>query len=327
MKKTIIIILIGMLFRCYSIADNPVVVMQTVFGDIAVELFESQAPVTVDNFLHYVNSGFFNDTVIHRIVVAPQSSISIVQGGGYVVSGYTIYSKSPDRGPIINESYNGLSNLRGTIAMARTSDPNSATSQFYFNQTDNTYLDKANNPDGYGYCVFGQVVYGMEVVDTMADIETFYINPSLQNFPIPIITIAWAFEAPEEYRFQSFAAGSDYWLAADFNYDGIVSHWDLHTFASSWLQEDSLGDLPVEGLVDFAEFAVFANSYMATSPWKRFAPGDVNNNMIVNFDDFALLAKDWQKNEPELQGDLNLDDEVNWEDFERFAYDWLRQQN
>jgi parallel beta-helix repeat protein len=135
---------------------TPKVVIETIVGDITIELFPTQAPITVNNFLQYVNSGFYDGLIIHRIT--KNATFKIVQGGGYEPGG--IYKSEGLRPPIINESHNGLSNLRATVAMARTSDPNSATSQFYINVTNNTSLDS-----GDGYCVFGQVISDMNIVD------------------------------------------------------------------------------------------------------------------------------------------------------------------
>ena len=137
--------------------NTPKVVIETIAGDITIELFPSKAPITVNNFLQYVNSGFYDGLIVHR--VTKTATFKIVQGGGYELGG--IYKSEGLRSPIINESHNGLSNLRATVAMARTTDPNSATSQFYINVTNNTFLPTLAD----GYCVFGQVITGMEIVD------------------------------------------------------------------------------------------------------------------------------------------------------------------
>jgi parallel beta-helix repeat protein len=138
---------------------TPKVVIETILGDITIELFPTQAPVTCNNFLQYVNSGFYDGLIFHRAI--PNF---MIQGGGYKPGG--ILKSEGLRPPIINESYNGLKNLRATVAMARTNDPNSATSQFYINVTTNPFLDYHDpNGDGFGYCVFGQVVSGMDIVD------------------------------------------------------------------------------------------------------------------------------------------------------------------
>ena len=145
-------------------ADNPRVLLETNMGNIVIELFEDEAPITVANFLDYVNSGFYDGLIFHRVI-----QNFMIQGGGFDVN--LQYRQGGD--PIENESYNGLSNLRGTIAMARTSDPHSATSQFFINHANNPGLDKDYlYGDGWGYCVFGQVESGMDVVDAIAALQT-----------------------------------------------------------------------------------------------------------------------------------------------------------
>lgn len=307
-------------FICH--ADNSCVVMRTTFGDIIIELFQTDAPITVENFLHYVTTGFYDETCIHR--VDNNSSFSIIQGGGYNVIGYTIYIKTPDREPIVNESYNGLSNLRGTIAMARTTDPDSATSQFFINHEDNTLFDKANYADGYGYCVFGRVIHGMDVVNIIANSPNYWISQQFQNFPIPVITIQRVFELPDGFMTLDFKGTGHYLLEADFNYSGIVDNWDLRTLADRWLTEDTLGDMPVDGIINFPEFAGLAKSWQRTSVWKRVYPADINYNNKVNFKDYALLVSDWGKEGTELYGDINLDGTVDYADIAYLADDWLK---
>ena len=149
---------------------TPKVVIETTFGDITIELFPAQAPITCNNFLQYVNSGFYDGLMIHR--VTNSTTFEIMQGGGYYLENSSLQFKSEGlRPPIINESYNGLSNLRATVAMARTNDPNSATSQFYINGTNNTSLD--HTPASAGYCVFGQVISGMNIVDQILQSPIF----------------------------------------------------------------------------------------------------------------------------------------------------------
>lgn len=135
-------------------AAHPQVLLKTTAGDIRVELYPEKAPKTVANFLGYVKSGQYTDTVFHRVIQG-----FMIQGGGFTTS----YQEKPTRAPIPLESRNGLKNLAGTIAMARTSDPNSATAQFFINTVDNAGLDYPQ-PDGNGYAVFGKVVSGMDVV-------------------------------------------------------------------------------------------------------------------------------------------------------------------
>jgi peptidyl-prolyl cis-trans isomerase A (cyclophilin A) len=135
-------------------AAFPQVLLKTTNGDIRLELYPDKAPKTVENFLDYVKSGQYNGTIFHRVIPG-----FMIQGGGYTVS----YQEKPTRAPIPIESRNGLKNAAGTIAMARTGDPNSATDQFFINTVDNPGLDYPN-PDGNGYAVFGKVVSGMDVV-------------------------------------------------------------------------------------------------------------------------------------------------------------------
>ena len=143
---------------------NPMVVFTTSLGDIKVELFPDKAPVTMKNFLEYVRSGYYDGTVFHRVIPG-----FMIQGGGMDKD---IRDKGGQRPPIKNESSNNLSNTLGTLAMARTPDPNSATAQFFINVKDNKFLDKAQAQDGFGYCVFGKVIEGMDVVDKIKDVKT-----------------------------------------------------------------------------------------------------------------------------------------------------------
>jgi peptidyl-prolyl cis-trans isomerase A (cyclophilin A) len=136
--------------------DRPVVVLDTTAGRITLELDRARAPITVDNFLKYVDSGFFDGLVFHRVIPG-----FMIQGGG--MNEQMQEKTEGARPPIVNEAKNGLSNARGTICMARTSDPNSATAQFFINTVDNAGLDFPN-PDGNGYTVFGKVTAGMDVV-------------------------------------------------------------------------------------------------------------------------------------------------------------------
>jgi cyclophilin family peptidyl-prolyl cis-trans isomerase len=161
-KKLISVFIIGLFLVVPSWAEAPVVELETNFGDIVIELFDANAPVTVANFLMYVKSGFYDGLIFHRVI-----KDFMIQGGGYD----TNLNKPDPCEPIISESNNGLSNLRGTVAMARTSDPNSATSQFYINVVDNNYLDY-NDINDVGYCVFGQVISDMNVIDRIAHLPT-----------------------------------------------------------------------------------------------------------------------------------------------------------
>ncbi|UCG53809.1 MAG: peptidyl-prolyl cis-trans isomerase [Candidatus Latescibacterota bacterium] len=143
---------------------NPVVVMQTSFGEITIELYPDKAPNTVKNFMWYVDKKFYEGLIFHRVIPT-----FMIQGGGFTKD----MAKKQPNPPIKNEADSGLSNERGTIAMARTGEPHSATSQFFINVKDNKALDfKAKNPQGWGYCVFGKVIEGMDVVDEIRDVKT-----------------------------------------------------------------------------------------------------------------------------------------------------------
>ncbi|MDX1555058.1 MAG: peptidylprolyl isomerase [Xanthomonadales bacterium] len=158
-------------------SSNPRAVIHTSMGDITLELFAQEAPVTVENFIAYANDGFYNGTVFHRVI-----SHFMIQGGGLTADLKT----KPTADPIVNESSNGISNGRGTVAMARTSDPDSATSQFFINVQDNPNLD--NRPMAPGYTVFGKVVGGMEVVDEIRFVETTS-NPPYHDVPVEPVVI------------------------------------------------------------------------------------------------------------------------------------------
>ncbi|MFO7603126.1 MAG: peptidylprolyl isomerase [Gammaproteobacteria bacterium] len=133
-------------------------------GTIVLELDAAKAPATVENFLQYATEGFYNGTIFHRVIKG-----FMIQGGGMEPG----MKEKTTRAPIKNEADNGLSNARGTIAMARTPDPHSATAQFFINAKDNTFLDfRSATADGYGYCVFGKVVEGMDVVDAIEAVTT-----------------------------------------------------------------------------------------------------------------------------------------------------------
>ena len=142
-------------------AENPRVLMKTTDGDITIELFAGKSPITVENFLRYVDDGHYDGTVFHRVI-----SNFMIQGGGFDAE----LKEKETRDPIVNESKNKLHNTRGTLAMARTSDPDSAAAQFFINQRSNLRLDWSGGKDGY--TVFGEVVEGMQVVDIISLTDT-----------------------------------------------------------------------------------------------------------------------------------------------------------
>lgn len=162
-------------------AARPVVVVETSAGTFEVELFPDKAPVTVGNFLAYVDDGFYDGTIFHRVIEG-----FMIQGGGYDAE----KQKKPTREPIKNEADNGLKNATGTIAMARTSVPDSATSQFFINVEDNEFLDfQSPTPTGYGYAVFGEVVSGMDVVSAIENTPTENAGGAFKNIPTETVVI------------------------------------------------------------------------------------------------------------------------------------------
>jgi peptidyl-prolyl cis-trans isomerase B (cyclophilin B) len=159
-----ILILIFCLTGPAVAADKPQVVMETSKGVVVIELYAQKAPITTANFLAYVQGGFYDNTIFHRVIRG-----FMIQGGGLTAD----MRKKPNREPIRNEADNGLKNIAGTIAMARTGDPHSATAQFFINVKDNPFLDhRANTPRGWGYCVFGRVIKGMDVVHAIENVPT-----------------------------------------------------------------------------------------------------------------------------------------------------------
>lgn len=160
------------------------VVIDTSLGSFTLALDSERAPKTVANFLSYVDSGHFTGTIFHRVIDG-----FMAQGGGYTES----YERKSTSAPVENEADNGLKNLRGTVAMARTSDPHSATAQFFVNVKDNASLDhKGKNDSGWGYTVFGQVTAGMDVVDRIKSVKTGAAGPFTKDAPIEPIVITGA---------------------------------------------------------------------------------------------------------------------------------------
>ncbi len=179
--KTRLAIAFGTLF--FALASAPALAQKvrlaTSQGDIVVELERDKAPKTVENFLQYVKDGHFDGTIFHRVI-----DNFMIQGGGMKAD----MSEKPTRAPIPLESRSGLTNLRGTLAMARTMAPNSATAQFFINVKDNPFLDQANSRDGNGYAVFGKVVEGMDVVDKIKAVAVAD-KAGQQNVPVSPVTI------------------------------------------------------------------------------------------------------------------------------------------
>ncbi len=161
-------------------AENPHVLLNTSMGEIEIELEAEKAPVSVKNFLEYVESGFYDDTVFHRVIPG-----FMIQGGGFGEG----LNRKKTREPIKNEADNGLHNVRGTLAMARTQSVDSATSQFFINHRDNDFLDHGSRD--FGYAVFGKVVRGMDVVDQIAQVPTGN-RSMMQNVPLTPVKIVSA---------------------------------------------------------------------------------------------------------------------------------------
>ncbi|HRL77332.1 MAG TPA: peptidylprolyl isomerase [Candidatus Accumulibacter phosphatis] len=177
MSRKIIVALAGALLSG-AVGAAPTVEMRTSMGRIVIELDSAKAPKTVQNFVQYVNEGLYNGTVFHRVIPG-----FMIQGGGFTVD----MEQKPAPRKVENEAKNGLRNDRGTIAMARTADPHSASSQFFINHRDNGALNHPS-PDGWGYTVFGRVTEGLEVVDKIARVPTG--NRAMhQNVPLEPVTI------------------------------------------------------------------------------------------------------------------------------------------
>ena len=162
--KKLLLLALGLLMNFSVHAANPQVEMKTSMGMITIELYADKAPKSVANFLQYAKDGFYDGTIFHRVIDG-----FMIQGGGFTPD----MQQKPTNAPIKNEADNGLKNTRYTLAMARTNDPHSATAQFFINVADNGFLDfKSPTGNGWGYCVFGKVVEGTEVVDKIKDVAT-----------------------------------------------------------------------------------------------------------------------------------------------------------
>jgi peptidyl-prolyl cis-trans isomerase B (cyclophilin B) len=158
--------------------ERPIVLIETSSGDMLVELYPDKAPATVENFLAYVDEGFYENTIFHRVI-----KDFMIQGGGLSMR----LEEKKTRPPVKNEAGNGLKNLRGALSMARATDPHSATAQFFINTVDNPELDySAPTVEGYGYCVFGQVIEGMDVV---AKIEKHKVKAMGEHEALPVDSI------------------------------------------------------------------------------------------------------------------------------------------
>lgn len=182
MRVSILSLIVFILFSQISLAsDRPQVMLETSMGTVVVELYRDQAPKTVKNFLNYVESQFYDDFIFHRVI-----KDWVIQTGAFDKD----MVEYETNGPIRNEAANGLKNERGTLAMARYSDPHSADSQFYINLSDNHSLNhKARTMTDYGYCVFGKVIDGMDIVDAIGQVETHEID-GFEDVPVePVLLI------------------------------------------------------------------------------------------------------------------------------------------
>ena len=184
MKKLLLLALLSLVATgATAEGDAPRVVLETSKGTIVVEVYPDKTPKTVENFLAYVESGFYDGTIFHRVIPG-----FMIQGGGYTPD----MRLKPTRAPIPNEADLGLPNDAGTIAMARKGDPHSATAQFYFNTVDNDYLNHtAKTPQGWGYTAFGRVVEGMEVVEAISAVPTT-VKERMRNVPAEPVFIVKA---------------------------------------------------------------------------------------------------------------------------------------
>lgn len=305
-------------------AQNPHVVLETNFGDIVIELYPDAAPVTVDNFLGYVNSGFYDGILFHRVI-----DDFMIQGGFFCVINNTPDVHMPGD-PIVNEGDNGLSNVRGTISTALGDGPDTATSQFFINHKDNLHLDH-DFPDGngYGHCVFGAVVEGLDVVDAIAKTPTYDYSPwfgdAFKNFPDgPLVIINLAYELPNSFSHSSnlilngridledFAMFAVHWLdntcdssngfcdGADMDYSGQVDIADIVMFSNHWAHpagyETRFSDLYYDNTVDLADLWVFMLNWLDTgcNPDNNYCDqADINHDGTVDFTDYALLSNNW----------------------------------
>lgn len=178
MKK--LFIATSLILSSGSLFANTLVDMKTSMGTIEIELYDDQAPISAKNFENYVKSNFYSGTIFHRVIPG-----FMIQGGGMDVN----MIEKTTKAPIVNEASNGLKNTRGTLAMARTSDPNSATSQFFINVADNTFLNRSQMDAGYA--VFGKVTKGMNIVDKIVSVPTgnYGMHQNVPKQPIKIISV------------------------------------------------------------------------------------------------------------------------------------------
>jgi len=180
-KFFLAIFILSLTSHAYCNQESPMVKMRTNQGTIIIQLDSERAPKTVANFLRYVKEGFYDGTIFHRVI-----NNFMIQGGGFTPD----YQQKPTHEPIANEAHNGLKNVAGSIAMARTSDPNSATAQFFINVKDNHFLDYTDSTiRGWGYAVFGKVLEGMEIVNKIKEVKTGGNGPFKKDVPLSAVVI------------------------------------------------------------------------------------------------------------------------------------------
>ncbi|MBM4069685.1 MAG: peptidyl-prolyl cis-trans isomerase [Planctomycetes bacterium] len=237
---------------------NPIVVVDTTHGKFKLELFAGKAPVTVRNFLRYVDNKFYDGLIFHRVI-----DNFMIQGGGHTAD---MKEKKATHKPIINEASNGLSNARGTIAVARMVQPNSGTTQFFINVKDNAYLDQARAADKQGYAVFGKVIDGMDVVDTIKKVPTGN-RGALQNVPLEPVVIR-SMRRASEFALAiagSLRAGKTFTITAHLEFPGSGQALTLELppgverIEGKEMQPVAVGDGP--GLVLWKARALKAGSY------------------------------------------------------------------
>jgi cyclophilin family peptidyl-prolyl cis-trans isomerase len=283
-KFKLLILLILSAFAGICSAVNPQVTLHitgAVTGDIVLEIYADKAPITAANFLNYVRTGFYDGLIFHRVVV---TNYYVIQGGGFDAN---LNYRTPGD-PIINESSNRLSNVRGTIAMARLPQADSATSQFFINQQNNTwdYGSPVYGVAQVGYCVFGRVISGMDVVDAIAALPTSTQN-NMPNVPDDDVVIHAnvTLEAPV-----CALAGQ-----GDINGDCIVDLLDFMILAQHWLYGKIAADIDVDGKVNFDDYMILSSHWMeqncAAPNW--CAGTDINKNGLVDTPDVLMLAERW----------------------------------
>jgi cyclophilin family peptidyl-prolyl cis-trans isomerase len=316
-QRVFLFFLAGVGSLCLA-APHPRVVLETNFGNITIELFPEKAPITVDNFLDYVNSNFYDGLVFHRVIDG-----FMIQAGAYYIEDFTIYPKPPTYGPIINESNNGLRNVRSTISTALSDGADTATSQFFINHVNNPHLDYPN-VNGYGHCVFG-VVESMDVVDSIALVEVCYFSLALTHFPCnPPVVINQAYVLPcdESYcsdmasagriGFEDFAMVASRWLDTscgsannfcdeiDLNYSGGVDLADLELFLWHWTRtagyEPQFSDLVVNNAINLDDLQALMEHWFDTGCDESNAycgGADINRSGSVDLTDYSVLSNNW----------------------------------